>query len=219
MLAKFESQKETMGNVIVQLEKKYVSVDCFVHFVDTFLYYDFDDLICLFIRQFRYATELACLHELEETSQELSLQVVACEERASRCETDVRVEREWRCNLQEKELRAKEQIAVLQLQIKQLNEEIKSHDRMRSELDRLRKQWAEAQITLEELGIQLSVSKLQVSELQEKLKAIDQNNSRLLNSESNGSAWTPDNSATKCQKCDRDFSLTRRKVNICNCSI
>lgn len=142
------------------------------------------------------------------------MQVVACEERASRCETDVIVEREWRCNLQEKELKAKEKIAALELQIKQLNDEIKSHDRMRSELERLKKQWAEAQITLEELGIQLSVSKLQVSELQEKLKNVEQNSSRLLNSESNGSVWTPDNSATKCKKCDREFSLTRRKVNI-----
>lgn len=142
----------------------------------------------------------------------MSLQVVACEERASRCETDVRVEREWRCDLQEKELRAKEQINALQLQIKQLNDEIKSHDRMRTELDRLKRQWAEAQITLEELGIQLSVSKLQVSELQEKVKCSDQTNSRLLN-EGNGSMWTPDNSTTKCKKCERDFSLTRRKVS------
>lgn len=142
------------------------------------------------------------------------MQVVACEERASRCETDVIVEREWRCNLQEKELKAKEKIGALEFQIKQLNDEIKSHDRMRNELERLKKQWAEAQITLEELGIQLSVSKLQVSELQDKLKNVEQNSSRLLNSESNGSVWTPDNSATKCKKCDREFSLTRRKVNV-----
>lgn len=150
---------------------------------------------------------------LQETSQALSLQVVACEERASRCETDVRVEREWRCDLQEKELKAKEQIAALQSQIKQLNDEIKGFDRMRTELDRLRKQWSEAQITLEELGIQLSVSKLQVSELREKLKAAEQNNSRLLNNESNGSIWSPDNSTSKCTKCEREFNLTRRKVN------
>lgn len=158
--------------------------------------------------------EISSLTALQDTSQALSLQVVACEERASRCETDLRVEREWRCNLQEMELKAKEQISALQLQVKQLNDEIKSHDRMRNELDRLRRQWSEAQITLEELGIQLSVSKLQVSELQDKLKNVEQNNSRLLNNESNGSVWTPDNSATKCQKCDRDFSLTRRKVRI-----
>lgn len=151
---------------------------------------------------------------LQETSQELSLQLVACEERASRCETDVRVEREWRCDLQDKEQKAKEQINALHLQIKKLNDEIKSHDRMRIELERLRKQWSEAQITLEELGIQLSVSKLQVSELQEKLKNAEQTHTRFLNNDSNGSVWSPDNSTSKCKKCEREFNLTRRKVII-----
>ena len=156
---------------------------------------------------------MATLTELQETSEALSLQVVACEKRASRCEMDLRVEREWRCDLQEKEQKAKEYSASLQIQIKQLHDEIKGFDRMRNELERLRKQWAEAQITLEELGIQLSVSKLQVSELQEKAKSTEQqNNSRLLSSESNGSIWTPDNSTSKCKKCERQFSLTRRKV-------
>lgn len=157
---------------------------------------------------------MGTLTELQETSEALSLQVVACEERASRCETDLRVEREWRCDLQDKEQKAKEYNASLQIQIKQLHDEIKSFDRMRNELERLRKQWAEAQITLEELGIQLSVSKLQVSELQEKVKTTEQqNSSRLSSSESNGSIWTPDNSTSKCKKCERQFSLTRRKVS------
>lgn len=166
---------------------------------------------------FRYATEIASLTALQETSQALSYQVVACEERASRCEADVRVEREWRCDLQEKEQKSKEQINALQLHIKQLNDEIKGHDRVRSELERLRKQWSEAQMTLEELGIQLSLSKLQVSELQEKAKSTDATNSRLLN-DSSGSAWIPDNSTSKCKQCDREFSLTRRKVKTISAS-
>lgn len=166
--------------------------------------------------EFRYANEIASLTALQETSQALSLQVIACEERASRCETDVRVEREWRMDLQDKEQKALATISALQVQIKQLNDEIKSHDRMRNDLERLKKQWSEAQITLEELGIQLSVSKLQVSEYQEKLKNSEQNNSRLnnsdVNSDMNGSIWTPDNSTSKCKKCEREFSFTRRKV-------
>lgn len=154
---------------------------------------------------------MTSLTALQDTSQALSLQVIACEERASRCEADVRVEREWRCDLQEKEQKAKEQITTLQGHIKQLNDEIKGHDRVRSELERLKKQWSEAQMTLEELGIQLSLSKLQVSELQEKAKGVDQNMLRSLN-DSNGSAWIPDNSTSNCKRCDREFSLTRRKV-------
>ncbi|XP_031618577.1 protein RUFY3 isoform X2 [Contarinia nasturtii] len=186
LLAKLESQKETMANVIVQLEKK-------------------------------YANEIQSLTALQETSQALSLQVIACEERASRCETDVRVEREWRIDLQDKEQKALATISALQLQIKQLNDEIKNHDRMRNDLERLKKQWSEAQITLEELGIQLSVSKLQVSEFQEKLKNSEQTTSRLINSDSNGSVWTPDASTSNCKKCEREFSLTRRKHHCRNC--
>lgn len=167
------------------------------------------------VQRIRYAKELATLTELQETSENLSLQVVESEERASRCETNLRVEREWRCDLQDKEQQAKEYIASLQTEIKQLHVEIKGFDRMRNELERLRKQWAEAQITLEELGIQLSVSKLQVSELQEKLKTTEQqSNLRLLSNENNGSSWIPDNASTQCKKCERQFSLTRRKVNL-----
>lgn len=157
---------------------------------------------------YRYSSELASLSALQETSQALSLQVVAGEERASRCEADLRVEREWRCDLQEKELKAKDQINSLQLHIKQLNDELKGHDRIRNELECVKRQWSEAQTTLEELGIQLSVSKLQVSELQERVKS---NETRSLN-DSNVGVWSPDNSTTKCKGCEREFSLTRRKV-------
>lgn len=116
--------------------------------------------------------------------------------------------------MQEKEIKSQESITALQLNIKQLNDGTKSHDRMRTELDRLRKQWQEAQVTLEELGMQLSFSKLQVSELEEKLKHVDYNNSRLLNSDMNGgSVWTPDSATSKCKACEREFSLTRRKVS------
>lgn len=212
-----------MGNVIVQLEKKYDSFDCLLNLVEAphfhlkSLIFEFFCLnICCYciFNKFRYANEIASLTALQETSQALSLQIISAEERASRCEADLRVEREWRCEMQEKEIKSKESINSLQLHIKQLNDENKEHDRARCELERLRKQWQEAQITLEELGIQLSVSKLQVSELQEKLKCIDQNNVRLMNNDINGSVWSPDNSTSKCKACEREFSLTRRKVHI-----
>lgn len=163
---------------------------------------------------FRYAHEIGSVKALQETSQALSLQIIAAEERAARCEADLRVEREWRCEMQEKEIKSKEQLATFQQNIKQLTDEIKSHDRMRAELDRLRKQWQEAQVTLEELGMQLSFSKLQVSELEEKAKHGEHQSSRFSNSDMNGSVWTPDNATSKCNACEREFSLTRRKVKI-----
>lgn len=141
----------------------------------------------------------------------------ASEERAARAEMDLRVERDLRQSTQEKYEKGREQINSLQLQVKQLNEDAKGHDRMRSELERVKKQWAEAQMTLEELGIQLSVSKLKVSELQERVKTNESaNNSLRSNSDLNSSTsdvwWTPDKAATKCKGCDREFSMTRRKV-------
>lgn len=151
---------------------------------------------------------------LQETSQVLSLQVVSGEERVSRCEADLRVEREWRCDLQDNELKAKEQVNTLQVQIKKMHDDLKGQDRMRNELERLKKQWSEAQTTLEELGIQLSVSKLQVAELQEKIKINEINRQHSNDGIGTSGVWSPDNSTSECKGCKREFSLTRRKVSI-----
>lgn len=48
------------------------------------------------------------------------MQVVSCEERAARAEADLRVEREWRNSLQEKEVLHKEEINSLQIHIREL---------------------------------------------------------------------------------------------------
>lgn len=84
-------------------------------------------------------------------------------------------------------------------------------------MEKVRRQWSEAQTTLEELGIQLSVSKLQVSELQEKVHAKDTSTvsgvGANIDPGGNG-VWTPDNMTSKCKGCNREFSITRRKVNI-----
>lgn len=77
-------------------------------------------------------------------------------------------------------------------------------------MDQTRLKWSEAQTTLEELGIQLSVSKLQVSELQEKVlpgSAQSKSNTDL------GGNWTPDSMSQNCKGCNREFNITRRKVS------
>lgn len=160
---------------------------------------------------------MGSVQALQETSQALALQVAASEERAARAEVDLRVERDIRQSMQDKYEKGREQINSLQLHVKQLHEDGKGHDRVRNELERIKKQWAEAQMTLEELGVQLSVSKLKVSELQERVKANDATNASLrsnsdLNSSTSDVWWTPDNAASKCKGCEREFSITRRKV-------
>lgn len=51
------------------------------------------------------------------------MEVVNCEERAARSETDLKIEREWRMSLQEKEIKLKEHIHSQQMNIKQLQED------------------------------------------------------------------------------------------------
>lgn len=166
-------------------------------------------LILIFIHPniFRHSTELASFKSLEETSKALTSQIVASEEGRSRIEADLRIEREWRSALQAKELEYKETISKLQLKISQHAEEGRKFEKTKAELDRLRKKYNEDQQTLEELGIQLSVSKLQISELKEKSKiAEEMGNGRLMASD-----WTPDQSATSCNVCQAAFSITKRK--------
>lgn len=156
----------------------------------------------------RYVSEMAGLTALQDTSQALSLKVMACEERASQAEADLRIERGYRMEVQESETEKIEQINNLQYSMKQLQEDARKHERVKQELDKLKKQWSEAQTTLEELGIQLSVSKLQVSELQEKVNFKESNK----NSNNDAGTWTPDSMSSKCRGCNREFSLTKRKV-------
>lgn len=156
---------------------------------------------------FRHSTDLASFKSLEETSKALTSQIVACEESRSRAEADLRIEREWRSALQAKELEYKESISKLQLKISHHTEEAKKFEKTKSELDKLRRKYNEDQQTLEELGIQLSMSKLQISELKEKSKiAEEMGNGRIMASD-----WTPDQSASNCNVCQANFSITKRK--------
>lgn len=99
----------------------------------------------------------------------------------------------------------------MQIKINQHVDEMKKYEKTKSELERLRKKYNEDQQTLEELGIQLSMTKLQVSELKERSKMAEElGNGRM------ATDWTPDQSATNCKCCATAFSLTKRKHH-CRC--
>nr|XP_029723032.1 protein RUFY3-like [Aedes albopictus] len=169
----------------------------------------------------KYNSESVSLNALQETSQALSLQVVSCEQRATRAEADLRIEREWRTAMQENEVKHKEQISALQLELQQIGDELKHHNRTKAELEKLRTQWNEDQRTLEELGVQLSISKLQISDLKD--KASHQTGSERTGSSSeanssNGAGfWTSDKGVSNCKSCNKEFSMTRRKHHCRNC--
>ncbi|XP_034663285.1 RUN and FYVE domain-containing protein 2 isoform X5 [Drosophila subobscura] len=194
LMEKLESQKEDMASTIEQLEKKWT--------------HDKSNL-----------GEI-----LKSTSQTLTTQVTASEERAARAEAESRIEREWRISLQEKEIKLKEKIATLQSCLKELAEEKDRNEKLKLDLEKARAQWAEAQTTLEELGIQLSESKLKVSEMQDSEKRQRQlmsGSSQSLQTmpESLGSPgiWAPDSIASHCTGCEREFNLTRRKHHCRSC--
>ncbi|XP_036323857.1 RUN and FYVE domain-containing protein 2 isoform X4 [Rhagoletis pomonella] len=192
MIKKLESQKEDMASTITQLEKKW----------------DADK------------TNLG--EVLRNTSQTLATQVTACDERAARAEAESRIEREWRISLQEKEVKLKEKISNLQTCIKELTDDSQQHTKLRAELDKMRTQWSEAQTTLEELGIQLSVSKLKVSELEDRERRQQQLRCSDLSLQSpsevaSAGIWAPDSIATHCTSCKKEFGLTRRKHHCRSC--
>ncbi|KAH8382495.1 hypothetical protein KR009_003890 [Drosophila setifemur] len=194
LMSKLEIQKEDMASTIEQLEKKWT--------------HDKSNL-----------GEI-----LKTTSQTLTTQVTASEERAARAEAESRIEREWRISLQEKELKLKEKISALQSCLKELAEEKERNGKLKADLDKVRTQWSEAQTTLEELGIQLSVSKLKVSEMQDQERRHQQLLSGSAQSlqampEAVGSPgiWAPDSIATHCTACEREFNLTRRKHHCRSC--
>lgn len=172
---------------------------------------------------------------LKDTSKALSVQIATCEDSRSRCEADLRIgrkllekllqlvklfnpfmptiEREWRSVLQAKELDYKETIAKLQSKTSQYAEEAKKHEKTKSELDRLRHKYNEDQQTLEELGIQLSISKLQMSELKERTKTTGEFGiARAMVAD-----WISDDSAKNCICCHASFSITKRKHHCRSC--
>lgn len=133
---------------------------------------------------------------------------------------EVRIERQWRESLQEKEERLREQVSKMESYIEQLNSEISRHDKTKFELERVSKLWSEAQLTLEELGIQLSDSKLKIIELQDKILHSDETNSNFSETVSSSSGlvqWVPDKIATHCKSCLKEFGLTRRKHHCRHC--
>ncbi|KRF78634.1 RUN and FYVE domain-containing protein 2 isoform X4 [Drosophila virilis] len=194
LMSKLECQKEDMASTIEQLEKKWTN-------------------------------DKSNLGEiLKNTSQTLSTQVNASEERAARAEAETRIEREWRVSLQEKELKLKEKIATLQACLKELNEEKQKSDKLKLDLEKAREQWSEAQTTLEELGIQLSMSKLKIAEYQDNerrqqqlLSGSSQSLQAMPETLSSPGIWAPDSITTQCTACTREFNLARRKHHCRSC--
>ncbi|XP_077543315.1 RUN and FYVE domain-containing protein 2-like isoform X4 [Haemaphysalis longicornis] len=141
----------------------------------------------------------------EETTRSLGQQLIDKDQKRSLLESDLKIEREWRVSLQATVAEQQEEATKLQRGIDAYQQMAQDHERLKVEFCELERKCAEHELTLEELGCQLSESKLQVADLKE-------NNLTLKEA-----VWTSDKDASSCRRCNKPFSVARRKHHCRSC--
>lgn len=134
---------------------------------------------------------------------DLRSRVVESESKIVELESDIKIERQWRERLQEASIGDKETISNLRQDNDFLKQVSADYENLRQDNDRLKEQVKEGELTLEELGQQLSWSKLQVDTMKEEVNV--------------PGAWEKDSMATNCKICTKEFSLARRRHHCRNC--
>uniref|UniRef100_A0A8C2QB65 RUN and FYVE domain containing 2 n=1 Tax=Cyprinus carpio TaxID=7962 RepID=A0A8C2QB65_CYPCA len=116
----------------------------------------------------------------------LQKQIAQREKQMMQLETDLKIERDWRQTLQNELERERETIAQLTAEAQQINGLKKEFHRLQDENTQLKGICEEQEQALEELGCKLS--------------------------EYGGQVWLKDKDATHCKLCEKEFSISRRKV-------
>ena len=141
-------------------------------------------------------------------------------------ESDLKIEREWRERLQESSVQDRESLSNLRQDNDFLKQVSMDYENLRQNNDKLKEQMKENELTLEELGQQLSWSKMQVKDLKviSLIDSFTQNNRlslsnyiKLKDDKTVGGTWQDDSDATKCSICEKDFNISRRKHHCRNC--
>ncbi|XP_054918065.1 RUN and FYVE domain-containing protein 2-like isoform X2 [Dermacentor andersoni] len=141
----------------------------------------------------------------EETTRSLGQQLIDKDQKRSLLESDLKIEREWRVSLQATVADQQEEAAKLQRGIDAYQQMAQDHERLKVEFSELERKCAEHELTLEELGCQLSESKLQVADLKENNLSLKE------------AVWTSDKDASCCRQCSKPFSVARRKHHCRSC--
>ncbi|XP_067935312.1 RUN and FYVE domain-containing protein 2-like [Watersipora subatra] len=142
---------------------------------------------------------------VEETMKNVSNQLVDSEGARNDLETELRIERDWRTTIKDNLAKAEEKINSLTIQLNSLSSMEKDYEALKVTHEGLEKRYKEQEVTLTELGAQLSHSKLKHADLREVQQALKD------------AHWADDNEVTNCKGCEKTFGLARRKHHCRNC--
>ncbi|PVD39571.1 hypothetical protein C0Q70_02206 [Pomacea canaliculata] len=141
----------------------------------------------------------------EETARKLGQIIAERDSKRAALETDLQIEREWRCTLQKTLEQEKEKVAQQHMELQQMRELKREYAELDAQYQQARNLCEEQEKALSELGSHLSESKLRVEDLRE---------AQLLTREFQ---WVSDEAATHCKQCSKEFSISRRKHHCRHC--
>nr|XP_033698118.1 RUN and FYVE domain-containing protein 2 isoform X3 [Tursiops truncatus] len=140
------------------------------------------------------------LQECQSKFDSLQKQISQKEKQLVQLETDLKIEKEWRQTLQEDLQKEKDTLSHLRNETQQILSLKKEFLHLQDENHQLKKIYHEQEQALQELGNKLSESKLKIEDIKEANKALQ------------GLVWLKDKEATHCKLCEKEFSLSKRKV-------
>lgn len=130
----------------------------------------------------------------------LGKQIADKELKVSTLEGDLRIEREWRQSLQDSDVKDKEEICRLNMEIQKLQLLKNDLETARLENQDLHRICREQEEALAEMGAKY------------REKVLKEDGLREVNATVSSYVWKDDKECTHCKECGQDFTLTRRKV-------
>ncbi|XP_023597208.1 RUN and FYVE domain-containing protein 1 isoform X1 [Trichechus manatus latirostris] len=130
----------------------------------------------------------------------LQQQLAQLHAQCSSLEKELKSEKEQRQVLQRELQHEKDTSCLLQTELQQVEGLKKELRELQDEKAELQKVCDEQEQALQEMGLHLSQSKLKMEDIKEVNKALK------------GHTWLKDDEATHCKQCEKEFSISRRKV-------
>ncbi|XP_037762002.1 RUN and FYVE domain-containing protein 1 isoform X8 [Chelonia mydas] len=135
----------------------------------------------------------------------LQQQLSQLDNQCSILEKELKSEKEQRQTLQRELHQEKDTTSLLKTELQQMEGLKKELRKLQDEKQQLEKVCEEQEQALQEMGQHLSQSKLKMEDIKEVNKALK------------GHTWLKDDEATHCKQCEKEFSISRRKVVVHHC--